>query len=248
MVVVKKYREEGRKGERVAFEQQRKYNSPRRTNLPTILVLVTTISHATTSSLVFSSTQPVLLSLPLSHSLSLYLHTLRGRGTRTPIFLQAFIIHSSLNVLPPFLFLLPSPLFFVLFCLAFFPLHSYPLIHPTPVSAFVRPPSRAHFLRYVIHVLLTASLVSCPLSVLPYATVSSIILPPSHFSRQRSGVTLSRIDGNLYRWLLTEYHGFPRCWTIFTTDFRSLEGKLDGEDRMKRKKDVRNGEEREEII
>lgn len=110
------------------------------------------------------------------------------------------------------------------------------------------PPSRAHFLRYVIHVLLTASLVSCPLSVLPYATVSSIILPPSHFSRQRSGVTLSRIDGNLYRWLLTEYHGFPRCWTIFATDFRSLEGKLDGEDRMKRKKDVRNGEEREEII
>lgn len=124
-MVVVKHRE--RERERVAFEQQRKYNSPRRTNLPTILVLVTTISRATTSSLVFSSTQPLLLSL----SLTAYLTRAGKKDTDISIGIHHSLLAQRSSSLS--LSLTPSPFPAVLRLILSRLLStslSYPLIHP----------------------------------------------------------------------------------------------------------------------
>lgn len=69
-------------------------------------------------------------------------------------------------------------------------------------------------------------------------TVSSFHLSPfqSFFSTTFWRYVEPHWRLNPYRWLLTEYHGFPRCWTIFATDFRSLVGKLSGGTRRKRER------------
>lgn len=118
---------------------------------------------------------------------------------------------------------------------------TYPLIHPpNPCFCICSPLSRPLSpLRYPpphgISRLLSFLVRTLPREA---TTVSSFHLSPfqSFFSTTFRRYVEPHWRLNPYRWLLTEYHGFPRCWTIFATDFRSLVGKLSGGTRRKRER------------